>query len=54
MKFTTTALWADTLEAVRKIKKLTREPQVLILQRLVVAELERLEKLEDNRRQVRR
>ncbi len=54
MKFTTTALWTDTLEAVRKIKKLTRETQVLILHKLVITELERLEKIEQNHRQVRR
>jgi hypothetical protein len=38
-----TKLWVDTLEVIRQIKKLTKEPQVLIVHRLVVAELNRLE-----------
>jgi hypothetical protein len=42
MERATTKIWVETLEALREIRKITRETQVLIIHRLVIAELKRL------------
>jgi hypothetical protein len=42
MKQATTKIWSETLMLLREIKRLTKETHVLIIHRLIVAELTRL------------